>query len=397
MRQWSNRQWRVVDLYKNPARYLLIVGSPGAGKTAAGIAGYILWACDTFKQTRQFAVIAVTARQCEKVVLTEIQRFCKEHKLPFQRLSDKVYQVWRHQFVLFSAPNKQAARNLQGYNLAGFYIDEVVNIPEDVMYEINSRVRDGDTNKIVMTANAGSAAHWFYRDYVKEAEAIDMDIIELNLADNPNLSTDYVESIIKTSRGGWYKRRILNQWAPLSGVVYIMPDEYRGELDKEASSAWYLSVDPADSSSTHAILFGRWDGKFYSYAEWVWNHFNDGQLGHVEQVARLKEWIDGYDISLAGIIYDSATPNFGRLLFDSFQSPTMMAAKDVNEGVRVTQYCLDTGIITMTERTPIAFDQMVLYQWDETAAERGEDKPMKHNDHGPDAVRYFAMTVAMVA
>lgn len=33
------------------------------------------------------------------------------------------------------------------------------------------------------------------------------------------------------------------------------------------------------------------------------------------------------------------------------------------------------------------------YVWDEKAAERGEDKPAKVNDHCMDAVRYFVTTI----
>ena len=33
------------------------------------------------------------------------------------------------------------------------------------------------------------------------------------------------------------------------------------------------------------------------------------------------------------------------------------------------------------------------YEWDERAQERGEDKPLKVNDHSCDALRYWAYTV----
>ena len=36
---------------------------------------------------------------------------------------------------------------------------------------------------------------------------------------------------------------------------------------------------------------------------------------------------------------------------------------------------------------------MSTYAWDSKAQERGEDKPLKVNDHGPDALRYLAMRV----
>ncbi len=34
--------------------------------------------------------------------------------------------------------------------------------------------------------------------------------------------------------------------------------------------------------------------------------------------------------------------------------------------------------------------EMQTYSWDAKAAQRGEEKPLKIRDHGPDAFRYFA-------
>jgi len=36
------------------------------------------------------------------------------------------------------------------------------------------------------------------------------------------------------------------------------------------------------------------------------------------------------------------------------------------------------------------------YVWDEKAQERGEDKPLKMNDHGPDALRYVINGITKV-
>ena len=38
-------------------------------------------------------------------------------------------------------------------------------------------------------------------------------------------------------------------------------------------------------------------------------------------------------------------------------------------------------------------DEYYSYVWDEKAQERGEDKPIKKNDHGKDMERYFHLTV----
>ena len=41
------------------------------------------------------------------------------------------------------------------------------------------------------------------------------------------------------------------------------------------------------------------------------------------------------------------------------------------------------------------FREFFSYSWDEKAANRGEDKPIKENDHAMDAVRYFVNTIVL--
>jgi hypothetical protein len=38
-------------------------------------------------------------------------------------------------------------------------------------------------------------------------------------------------------------------------------------------------------------------------------------------------------------------------------------------------------------------DEFQAYVWDEQAARRGEEKPVKQLDHAMDALRYFCMTM----
>jgi hypothetical protein len=37
-----------------------------------------------------------------------------------------------------------------------------------------------------------------------------------------------------------------------------------------------------------------------------------------------------------------------------------------------------------------------MYIWDDKAAMRGEEKPLKTNDHAPDALRYYCMTALSI-
>jgi hypothetical protein len=69
------------------------------------------------------------------------------------------------------------------------------------------------------------------------------------------------------------------------------------------------------------------------------------------------------------------------------------ADNDVNEGIRIASMVLNQRMVRFCRQTvPRTIQEMQTYAWDAKAAQRGEEKPLKNHDHGPDAFRYFAKT-----
>jgi phage terminase large subunit len=71
----------------------------------------------------------------------------------------------------------------------------------------------------------------------------------------------------------------------------------------------------------------------------------------------------------------------------------MDADNDVNEGIRVASMVLNQRWVRFCrQNVPKTIQEMQTYAWDSKAAQRGEEKPLKIHDHGPDAFRYLAKT-----
>jgi hypothetical protein len=69
------------------------------------------------------------------------------------------------------------------------------------------------------------------------------------------------------------------------------------------------------------------------------------------------------------------------------------ADDDVNEGIRVASMVLNQRLVRFFRQTvPKTIQEMQTYAWDSKAAQRGDERPLKIRDHGPDAFRYFAKT-----
>jgi hypothetical protein len=67
------------------------------------------------------------------------------------------------------------------------------------------------------------------------------------------------------------------------------------------------------------------------------------------------------------------------------------AEDDVSEGIRITSMVLNQRLVRFCRQTaPKTIQEMQTYAWDAKAVQRGEEKPLKLHDHGPDAFRYFA-------
>jgi hypothetical protein len=67
------------------------------------------------------------------------------------------------------------------------------------------------------------------------------------------------------------------------------------------------------------------------------------------------------------------------------------ADDDVHEGIRITSMVLNQRMVRFCRQTvQKTIQEMQTYAWDSKATLRGEEKPLKTHDHGPDAFRYFA-------
>ena len=64
---------------------------------------------------------------------------------------------------------------------------------------------------------------------------------------------------------------------------------------------------------------------------------------------------------------------------------------DVAMGIQTVGYYLAMAKLFISPRCKVLLREIDSYVWDESPAARNEDRPVKRNDHGPDALRYWVM------
>ncbi len=65
------------------------------------------------------------------------------------------------------------------------------------------------------------------------------------------------------------------------------------------------------------------------------------------------------------------------------------ADNEVLDGIRKVSTLLKNRALLICSDCAGLLTEMAAYRWDEKAGARGEEKPLKQQDHGPDALRYY--------
>lgn len=99
------------------------------------------------------------------------------------------------------------------------------------------------------------------------------------------------------------------------------------------------------------------------------------------------------DIKVKAVIVDPSAASFIACIKKHGKFKTKQAKNEVLDGIRNVGTALNEGLIAFNDCCTNSFREFYSYVWDEKAAERGEDKPVKQNDHTKDEERYFVNTI----
>ena len=114
------------------------------------------------------------------------------------------------------------------------------------------------------------------------------------------------------------------------------------------------------------------------------------QKTDAQYVADMKDFL-GETVPRAVIVDPSAASFIEALRQAGY--PVMKADNDVLDGIRFMAEQLTLEKIKYVDSCVHTIDEFSLYSWDPKAADRGEDAPIKDNDHCMDADRYFINTI----
>ncbi|GAA1026852.1 PBSX family phage terminase large subunit [Virgisporangium ochraceum] len=295
--------------------------------------------------------------------------------------------------------DERAEARLRGMTCAGAYVDEWSLMPKSFHEQLLGRASI-DGAQLFGNTNPDNPMHWLKAEGIDEAKpggrlAGDWKVFKFLLDDNPALSEKVKARYRRQYTGMWKRRMIDGEWVLAEGAIYEGWDPDRHVVKQLPQIARWISlgVDYGTVNPFAGILIGLGvDGKLYLAREWRWDSKKkQRQLTDGEYSARLRGWLDAMDVRPEWTCVDPSAASFVRQLHRDGLTPTQ-ADNAVIDGIRLVATLLAEGLLLVHESCEGWISEVGAYSWDDEAAKKGEDKPIKALDHSLDAGRYGIKT-----
>ena len=375
-------------------------GAIRSGKTVSMITSFLLWAMETFDD-KDFALCGKTIGSLRRNVIRDFKKIATGRGFEVsENRSSKIITVAgpksTNYFHCFGGRDEASQDLIQGATLAGILFDEVALMPESFVNQGTGRC-SVTGSKYWFNCNPEGRMHWFKTGWINKYIEKRLLYLHFTMEDNLSLNELIKERYRRMYTGVFFRRYILGRWCAAEGVIYDNWDDARNTFDaneplpfnKEYSNH-YVAVDYGTTNPT--VFLDCWDDgeTFWVMKEYYHNPDTEQrQKTTSEHADDLNDFLDG-DKEVQ-VIVDPAAEDF-KLELRNRNFRIINAKNDVLEGINMVSSLIYMGALKV-EKSCINFRrELESYVWDQKAKERGEEKPLKTNDHAMDAVRYLVYT-----
>lgn len=415
---------QIRSLKESKARINIFEGAIRSGKTIVSLLRFLM--AVMFAKGGVIVVIARTRDSAYRNVfepLMDRSIFGPLARLVHYTAGAPTGRIMGRTVHVLGANDKKSEKVLRGLTVALAYVDEITVIPEEFFTQLLGRMSPPGA-KLFGTTNPDSPAHWLKAKFL---DRIDKGLPNwrtwhFTLDDNPGLSEEYKNQIKTEFTGLWYKRFILGEWVAAEGAIYDMwdPEKHTIPWDDlpEMRELICCAIDYGTTNPTVAGLLGisaevdslgRPTPRLFMVDEWTYDSkIKQAKLTDSELSKQMREWLDNVEhlprdtfprMKPRYVILDPSAASFRVQLAQDGVTATA-ADNEVLYGIRTVASLLGAGkllIARPTEKNPDRgcprfIQEAPSYAWDPDATLKGEDKPIKINDHASDMVRYSLTT-----
>lgn len=400
----SNKQKKILAFpYTTKYQALICDGAVRSGKTSLMTVAFIDWAMREFDGCN-FGICGKTVGSAIKNIVNPYLAMTyhrNKYSIKFTRSDNKLIVRSGHKsntFYLYGGKDESSYMLIQGITLAGILLDEVALMTRSFVEQALARC-SVESARFWFNCNPENPGHWFYQEWVKDAENKKALHLHFLMTDNPSLSEETLDRYNRMYSGVFHRRYVLGEWIAADGLIYDMFDREQHVVPDmpvineqptpRRYTQHYVSCDYGTQNATVFGLWGLCDGVWYLIKEYYYSGRDERKQKTDEQYADdYIQFVNGYKIT--AMIVDPSAASFIAALSQR-SVPVMKADNDVLDGIRLTASLLLAGTIKICESCTKTIEEFGLYIWDKKAI--GEDRPVKENDHCMDETRYFCKTV----
>ncbi len=377
-------------------RYTILEGSVRSSKTYTIDAKTIVQYSQYDVPGKRF-IAGVSKDTVHRNMLIDIAAIAGQGNFSYNMASGEMW-LFGKQYWVVGARDESSYKKILGSTVGVFIGDEVVEFPQSFLAQVWMRM-SVDGARFVGSTNPGNPYSYLKADVIDKFPSDHLEVIHFTLDDNPNISPEAKAAIVASQSGVYKLRYIDGLWVVAEGSIYrdswsdkentfgnpppalLNPDRHArgGHVDH-----WF-AIDPGvDHPQVHL--------EFYDDSETVW--VTREQIWDSKETRRQKT--DGQ--------YADDLEEFGAMGFEvrlppeaaSLRAELQMrgfwvvdADNSVAEGIHTVSTMLARRTLRISKTgCPRLCKRLPQYAWDDKAAKRGEEGPLKVNDDEVDALRY---------
>lgn len=347
----------------------------------------------------------------ERIFLRDLFNLIGKKNYKYDAQSGKGRLFNRRDFYLFGYSDAASHTTLSGATLGLAYVTEGVYGHPDFHKQLTARLSldddHGNYSMLFGDTNPSGPYHWLWTDVINNAELLaagDVLAFPFNFDSNLSLKPGYKEQLKRQYKPGslWYMRMILGLWVTADGLVYQSFTQGKNTCRRDQLPAHFdeqiIAIDYGTNNPFAALLIGIKDGVFYVIDEYWHNGAEKGQKTNLQYADELCEWIsgrwkNGQGGRITRMYIDPSAASFKTELANHarFQDLGIWVHDAVNDqtpGLQTVDNMLHMAQLVICELCTNTLREISTYAWCPKAAARGEDVPIKKNDHSMDALRY---------
>ena len=391
--QWGEFSYKALSfIHESDAFINIAQGAVRSGKTIAATVAFLKFVLES--PYNEFMISGKTRDTIERNIVRDLIRMIDGNGYWKYRKFDNYLEIANNKIWLIGFSDDGATEKVRGMTVGGWYADELTSASKSTVDMAITRC-SVDGARMFWTMNPQSPFHFIYTDYISNKELLDSGTVKVwhfTLDDNLHLSDRYIEELKRVNRKSQvsYKRNILGEWVTSEGAIY---DSFNTDIHiiHEDPKCHEINIccDYGVSTVTCFGVMGYTRSAAGNTYYLIDETYYDAQEKGVAQsdsdrVNTLVDLQNKYNLNRKSTIFlphDAASLKAAAKKDKRIRMKVRTYNPNTYEDILKIQNLFNNNQFFIHERCKNSIIQAQTYSWDLKAQQKGQDKPLKINDH----------------